>query len=194
MMPVSCQRVAEGLRRVHRVLARHGIDHEQPLVRSDGRIDVAHLLHQLGIDVQATGGVDDEHVVDAAARGIQRGGCNPAGAAPGCYRMEIRPHLLGQALQLQHGGRPADVGADQQHALLLADEMSRQLARGGGLAGALQAGQQDDGRRCMAQVEGLRAAAHDRHEFIVDHADQRLAGREAALRPRCPAPWPSPRR
>ena len=62
-----------------------------------------------------------------------------------------------------------------------AEQMPGQLAGSGGLAGALQAGQQDHGRRRMAQIEGLRAAAHQRHQFIVDDADQRLARRQAAL-------------
>ncbi len=49
------------------------------------------------------------------------------------------------------------------------------------LPAPLQAGKQDHRGWRMAQVERLRIAAHEQHEFVVDHPDQRLARREAAL-------------
>ena len=48
------------------------------------------------------------------------------------------------------------------------------------LAGALQAGHQDDRRRLRLQVEVGDAFAHRRRELAVDDADERLAGRERA--------------
>ncbi len=52
----QCERFAESLRRMDCILAGHGIDHEESFLRLYGGIDVAHFLHQRGIDVQAAGG------------------------------------------------------------------------------------------------------------------------------------------
>jgi hypothetical protein len=51
----------------HRILADHGVDHEQRLVRPYGIPDVAGLPHQLLVDAQAARRVDDDHVVLAGA-------------------------------------------------------------------------------------------------------------------------------
>ena len=49
-------------RRGHRVLAGHGVDHEERVVRVDHGGDVADLLHEGLVDGQPSGGVDDEDV------------------------------------------------------------------------------------------------------------------------------------
>ena len=71
--------VAERLGRGHRVLADHRVDDEQGLVRLHGVADVGGLLHQLGVDAEPAGGVDDHDVVvlldgvrDAAAGDVDR--------------------------------------------------------------------------------------------------------------------------
>ena len=51
--------------------------------------------------------------------------------------------LAAEHPQLLDGGRPLEVGADQQRIAALLLEPAGQLGRGGGLARALQAGQQD---------------------------------------------------
>ena len=51
----SCERLGG----VHRVLPDHGVDDEQHLLRVDRGADVGSLLHQLGVDAEAAGGVDD---------------------------------------------------------------------------------------------------------------------------------------
>ena len=63
---------AERTSGIHGVLARHGVDHEQPLSRMHGGVDLPHLRHQALIDVQASGGVDDQHVEHASLGLLQR--------------------------------------------------------------------------------------------------------------------------
>ena len=46
---------------------------EQALVGLHRAFDFLHLFHELGIDVQTAGRIDDERVVDTLARRIQRG-------------------------------------------------------------------------------------------------------------------------
>jgi hypothetical protein len=84
------------------------------------------------------------------------------------------------------GRRAVDVGRNRQHLLLqLGDQVLGQLGRGGGLAGALQAGHQDHRWRLRVQVQfgdrppvcaSLADIAHRRGEFLVHDADQRLPG------------------
>ena len=66
------ERGRESTRGIHGILARHGIDDEQALGRIHRGIDLAHLLHQRFVDMQAAGGVDDEHVEYAALRFVER--------------------------------------------------------------------------------------------------------------------------
>ena len=60
-----------------------------------------HFLHQLGIDVQAAGRIDDQHVVNAAPRLDQCGRGNGARLRAGCHREEVSADL----------GRPAAAAA-----------------------------------------------------------------------------------
>jgi len=56
------QGLAERLGGVGSVLTGHGVDHEQGLDRLDCGMQGLDLVHHVGVDVQATGGVDDDHV------------------------------------------------------------------------------------------------------------------------------------
>ena len=64
---VEADAVAEGLGGVDRVLADHRVDDEEDLVGADRVADVRGLLHQLLVDAEAAGGVDDHDVVDLGA-------------------------------------------------------------------------------------------------------------------------------
>ena len=44
------------------ILAGHGIDDHQHLIGLDGLLDVHGFLHHLLVDLQTTGGIDDDHV------------------------------------------------------------------------------------------------------------------------------------
>ena len=55
------------------VLADHRVDDEQHLVGLHGVADVGGLLHQLGVDAEAAGGVDDDDVVQLAPGLLDRG-------------------------------------------------------------------------------------------------------------------------
>ena len=58
--------------------------------------------------------------------------------------------LAAEHPELLDGGRTLEVGTDQQRVATLLLEPAGQLGRRGGLARALQAGQQDDRRRPLA--------------------------------------------
>ena len=146
-----------------------------------GAIDGLHFLHELSIDVQSAGRVDDQRLVDAAARRP------PAPRAAIARRIvpcragkEIRADALCQPFELQDGRGPAHVGTHQQHATPLSLlEPARQLGRGGGLARALQARQQHNLGRLHVQRKPAAALPEQPHQLAVQDADQGLAGREA---------------
>ena len=114
-----------------------------------------HFLHQFLVHVQAAGGVHDEHVVEPClgfGEGRRGDGHGDHRCSEGKY---VDTHLGREALQLFAGRGAVDVGADQQHFLLHAVfEMARELGGAGGLAGALQARQQDDHRRLALRSRG----------------------------------------
>ena len=63
-------------------------------------------------------------------------------------------------------------------ALLL--EVHGQLAGQGGLAGALQAGEQDHGRRVLGELQPTGLAAEQLDELLVDDLDDLLGGVQRA--------------
>ena len=59
---VEAERIVERLRDVDGFLARHRINDEQDFMRMDLRLDVAKLLHELLIDLQAARRIDDDDI------------------------------------------------------------------------------------------------------------------------------------
>ena len=140
---VDRQGGVERLGHAHGVLTGHRIDDQERVVGLDRLGDLAHLLHQLGVDRQATGGVDDEHVAAQAARLGEAAG----GGADRVARLAEHRHvdLSAEGAQLLDRGRTLEVGAHQQWLPALALEPSGQLGAVGRLAGTLQAGHQHHG-------------------------------------------------
>ena len=48
------------------VLAGHGVGDEEDFLRREQRLELRHLVHQVGVDVQAAGGIDDQRVAAAS--------------------------------------------------------------------------------------------------------------------------------
>jgi hypothetical protein len=78
-------------------------------------------------------------------------------------------------LQLVNGIRALKIGGDKQRGVTLALELECELSRKRCLAGTLQAGKQDHGRRilCLAQSSGL--AAENCDELFVHDLDDLLS-------------------
>jgi hypothetical protein len=140
------------------------------------RLDLGH--HRF-VDREPAGGVDDQHIGVGLARIGDRGAHDVDRFLIGCRGKEQRVDLFGEGAQLVDRGRPVHVGRDHHH-LLLAPllQMLGELADRGGLARALQAGHQDDGRRRHVQREIARGRSHHRRELVTHDLDQRLARRQ----------------
>ena len=63
---VEREGLVEGLGGRHRVLADHGVDDQERVVRLGGRRDAPDLVHEVGVDGEPPGGVDDADVLAQA--------------------------------------------------------------------------------------------------------------------------------
>ena len=68
---VDAQRLVKGSGGVHRILAGHGVHHQQDLVGMDGGLDALQLVHQGLVHMEPAGGVQEDHVV-AVVPGVAR--------------------------------------------------------------------------------------------------------------------------
>ena len=177
----DADRLVEGARGVHRVLAGHGVDHQQGLGRAGGGADGGHLVHQRLVDGQPAGGVEDDDVEHLAPGGIHGADGDLKRRLAGDNGQAGNAGLFGKLGELELGGRALGVETGQQHLLALPlGETQRQLAGRRGLAGALQADHEDGHRRDGAQVDRHGAGAAellDHH--VVDDLHHLLAGRDA---------------
>jgi hypothetical protein len=112
-------------------------------------VDLAQLVHQVALRGQAAGGVGQHHVAaagTAGADGIE------------AHRRRIATFLaddldlvaVGPHRELLSGGCAEGVGSREEHLGVQVGQMARQLADAGGLAGAVDAGHHDHGRRVFA--------------------------------------------
>jgi len=176
--PRQGQGLTEGAGGVHRVLAEHGIHHEQGLDGLHRGVEGLDLRHHGLVDGQAAGRIHQHYVVVVLAGVIHGGQSDVHRRVGGFRREEVHPRLLRDSLQLGDGRRPIDVGGYRQDLLLhaLPQELA-QLAGGGGLAGPLQTCHENDGRGLGGQIEAGVGAAHQCRELPVHHPHQGLARR-----------------
>ncbi|MNT07488.1 hypothetical protein D3C72_1421940 [compost metagenome] len=137
------------------------------------RLDLGH--HRF-VDGEAAGGIDQQHVDERLACIVDGGADDGLRLLLGAGREEQHAHLLGQRLQLLDRRRTVDVGRDHHHLLLaLFLQVLGQLADRSGLAGALQARHQDDGRSGNVEVQVAGFGAHHRGQLVAHDLDQGLA-------------------
>ncbi len=86
--------------------------------------------------------------------------------------------LSAELLELVDRGRALQVAGDECRALAFLPEEERELCRGGRLPGALEAREQDHGRRAPER-EPRVARAHERRQLLVHDLHDLLSRREA---------------
>jgi hypothetical protein len=177
--------LVEGERRVHGVLADHRVNNEQDFVGHDGAADLACLLHHVGVDAEAAGGVHDDDVVKLLAGFLNAGAGNlhrvpgrvvqfgGRGSRVGREDRHLGP--LTHHLELGDSVGALQVTGHQHGAVALGLQPLGQLAGEGGLTRALEAGQHDDGGAVLGQADPAGFAAQDLHQFLVDDLDDLLA-------------------
>ncbi len=114
----DAERIVEGGRGPHRILAGQRIGDEQDLVRAGLLLDLGDFGHQLHVDRGPAGRVEDQHVEAAEARRLLTAPRDLHGGLAGDDRQEIDLDLLRQDLQLLHGGGSPRVERGEQHLFL----------------------------------------------------------------------------
>ena len=174
---VDVQLLVEGLGHVHRVLAGHGIHHQEDFLGLHGFLDAGQLVHQLGVDVQAAGGVDNQHiplvvagVIDSFPGGFHR--------ILGTLFKHGHLHLLAHHLQLLDGGRTVNVTGGQHGLFALLRQIPGQLGGHGGFARALQAAEHIHRQRRGRPGQPGILPTHQLGHFLADDLDHLLPGGE----------------
>src|SRR5690606_7808780 len=160
-----------------RLLARHRVDHEHLLGGRDQARELGELVHQRLVDLQAPGGVDDDEVAEVLAQ-VRLEALRHLRRPLAVHDLEDRhTDLVAEDLELLARGGALGVGGDEEHASALALVAVGELARGGRLAGALQAHQQPDvAVRLEDRLDALAAEGLD--QLLVDDRDYPLVGLE----------------
>ncbi len=177
---IELGRLGEGLGDADGVLPGHRVDDEEDVVRAGPLADLRQLGHQLLVDVETAGGVDDEHVA-VLGLGLREG---PLGdvyrIALGALLVDVGAGAPADGDELVDGRGPVDVAGRECDALAGLAEVAGELGAGGRLARSLQPGHQDHGRAARGEGEIATRAAHQRGQLLVDDLDHLLAGIEAA--------------
>ena len=137
------------------------------------------FLHELIVDVQAAGGVDQQDVA-AGLPGFAERGAGELGGLGFFGRSFVDRELdvAGDDAQLLARGGAVNVDGNHQRAVAVFRQPARELSGGGGLAGALQADDQHGGGRLIGHPQlGLMAAERLDH-LVADDLDDLLGGRE----------------
>ena len=114
-----------------------------------------HLGHQLLVDVEAAGGVEQHHVIAFEPAGLRaRAGRSRPAARPGRSAGSRRSAWRPSTASCSCAAGPARVERGHQHLLALARlEAQGDLGGGGGLARALQPDHQDRHRRRRVEID-----------------------------------------
>ena len=124
--------------------------------------------------MQAAGGVEDDQVI-AATPGLGYRLLGDGLHGPGA-RVEVDLLPLGQDAKLLDRGRSPEIQRGHQGLAALAASPERQLDRGRGLAGALQAREQDDRGRRGRPVQALGVGPQHLDQLVVHDLDHLLGG------------------
>ncbi len=92
--------------------------------------------------------------------------------------VEVDAGGFGDDGELLAGGGAVDVDGDEHGAVAALFEPLGELGGGGGFAGALEAGHEDDGGGLGGGAEFGDVAAEEGDELVVDDFDDLLGGRE----------------
>ena len=172
---VHAELLVEGLGHVHGVLTGHGVHHQEDFLGLHGLLDPRQLVHQLGVDVQPAGGIDDQHV-PAVVPGVLDGLLGSLDGILGALLEHGHLHLLAHHLQLLDGRRAVDVAGGQHGLLALLGQVAGQLGGHGGFARALKAAEHVDRRQAGGPGQPGVGAAHQLGHFLADDLDDLLPG------------------
>ena len=176
---VDPQGLVKGGGGVYRVLAGHGVHHQQNLVGMDSGLHPLQLVHQCLIHVETAGGIQKHHVA-AVIFGVADGVFSNLHRVSLALFKHGQLQLTAHDLQLLDGCGTVHVAGGQQGPLrVLPAHQASQFSGGGGLTGALEAHHHDHRGTVVGHGQLGGAAAHQIRQFLVDDLDDLLGGGQA---------------
>ena len=158
---VQFQRFVKRFSTVDCVLAGHRIADEQNLIGLYLSINLFELFHQILVDVQTTGSIEDDDVDARLLSGNQTVGTNlERRRSRRSLTVDGHTQLLADNLQLLNSGRALQVGGDEHRLFALLFEHLRQLAAGCGFTTSLKPAHHDLAERIFTQVQGMVRRTH----------------------------------
>ena len=169
---VEFEGVVERLGDVGRLLADHRVDDEVDLVRLAELVDLLQLIHQIVVDLQSPGGVEDDRVAELFLRLDHR----IAADVDRVGRLAVDRHadLGAERLQLLDGTGALQVGCGEERLAAPRFEGEGELRGSRRFARPLQPAQHDDDRPVGAQGDFVIDRTHEPAEFFVDDFDDLL--------------------
>ncbi len=140
--------------------------------------DALDLLHHVHVHDLPTRRVHDDEVVPAVPGLLDPTLGDLLGPRPRPFRVDRYGELAPDLLQLLDGRRAVRVARHQVGVLAELAHEECQLAGGGGLAVAVEAGKHHDRRRARGEGELVRGAAHEVRQLLVDDLHDLLARTE----------------
>ena len=147
-------------------------------MRADRLLDAGEFLHELLIDMQPSGGVEDHKIIAVILRTHDR-------TARDFNRVAL-PHLKDRDsdlfpdhLKLFDGGGTVNVAGDQQRPFPLRFEVFGELCAMGGFSGALQPAHHQDGGQPVREAHPDIFTSHQGGHLVLDDLDDLLGGGQA---------------
>ena len=143
---------------IDRFLSGGRVEDKQSFLRLDQIPQPRQLLHQWLVNLQPAGGIENERVAIGRARRRQRLARNLEHVGLAVADENRQLQLLAEFFQLVHRRRAVHIGPHQQRRASLFVQQPPQLGAGSGLAGAVQAHQQDATGIATQQQTGVGRA------------------------------------
>ena len=162
----------------------HRVGDEQDLRRIQQLLQLRHLVHQRGVDLVTSGGVDDQHVaaeVRCLALGLLRQPQHLIGASRAVAELalvDIRADRLRHDRELLPRRWTVHVHRHQHRPVPGLLQPLSKLARGRRLPRSLQTRHQDHARRLRALLEARRVLAQQVDQLVAHDLDNLLGGTE----------------
>ena len=155
----------------------HRVHHQVDLLGLDAAVDLRQLGHQLLVDVQPAGRVEDEHVAPGGLGLLHRRlaqGHRVLGRQVG---VDGQAELLAEDLQLLDGGGALQVGRHQHRLSPPLLDAAAPACRRWSSCRTL-AGRRASARSARREVQRVVDRAHQLDQLLVDDADELLGGIE----------------
>jgi hypothetical protein len=163
---------------VNGFLTGSGIENKEDFLGFDQVTEPDQLLDEWFVDLETSGGIEDEGVAVLGAAVIE---CFAGESEQICFtaaQEDREIELAPQRFELVHGGRAMQVGGDKEWLTSLFEEEAREFPTGGGLAGAVETNHQN-ASWIPAELNGGMSRAEEVDHFILDDLDDLLAWLDA---------------